>query len=231
MLALPRPKRFGISQKTYITVGESYAATILFNRAQGIVSCTPESLRRFNVYAIALVGLMVQDCRHLIEERYAAGCNRNRHLSFYAIHAALNVGLFPLLFFFSGLYYTDVMSSLAVLVAYRVHLARTASATCPSFLSGIMVVLVGMISLTIRQTNVFWVVVFMGGLEMVHAVKTLELEEPGSLRSEAKAVDRQFWSYFDLYRRGDVHDPPVNLTWPDGTCTLDQNMSLGCEYS
>ena len=174
---------------------------------------------------------MVQDCRCLIKERCATRSNQNSHLSLYAMHSALNVGLFPLIFFFSSLYYTDVASCLAVLVAYHVHLTRTASPASPSFLSDIMVVLVGIVALTIRQTNVFWVVLFMGGLEVVHIVKALQPDGPGSLRSEAKSADEPFWNYFHRYKRGDVHDPPVNLAWPDGRCPSVQKVCLNLEYS
>jgi alpha-1,2-glucosyltransferase len=71
-------------------------------------------------------------------------------------HAAFNICLFPPLFFFYGLYYTDVVSALLVLMTYRFHLQR---ANKRLFLAGVA-------SLLFRQTNIFWVAIFLGGLEV-----------------------------------------------------------------
>ena len=82
------------------------------------------------------------------------------------LHTALNVYLFPPLFFFYGLYYTDVLSVASVLFAYRGHLAgkhRT-------------VISAGLLSLLFRQTNIFWVSIFLGSLEYC---KTIRKGRPG----------------------------------------------------
>jgi alpha-1,2-glucosyltransferase len=70
-------------------------------------------------------------------------------------HAAFNICLFPPLFFFYGLYYTDVVSALLVLMAYRFHLQQANKS----------LVLAGLASLLFRQTNIFWVAIFLGGIE------------------------------------------------------------------
>ena len=76
------------------------------------------------------------------------------------MHTTINVYLFPPLFFFYGLYYTDVLSALSVLYAYRSYLAR----------QHVRVMFAGLVSLLFRQTNIFWVSVFLGGLEICRTV-------------------------------------------------------------
>lgn len=76
------------------------------------------------------------------------------------IHTIMNVYLFPPLFFFYGLYYTDVLSALSVLYAYKCYLAK----------QHITVMIAGLLSLLFRQTNIFWVSVFLGGLELCRNV-------------------------------------------------------------
>ena len=71
-------------------------------------------------------------------------------------HTALNVCLFPPLFFFFALYYTDVLAVLLVLVAYRAYMLRSRNA----------VAAIGFLALLSRQTNIFWVAVFLGGLQL-----------------------------------------------------------------
>ena len=71
-------------------------------------------------------------------------------------HAVFNICLFPPLFFFYGLYYTDVISALLVLMTYRFHLQRANKC----------LVVAGLASLFFRQTNIFWISIFLGGLEV-----------------------------------------------------------------
>jgi alpha-1,2-glucosyltransferase len=75
------------------------------------------------------------------------------------IHTAVNACLFPPLFFFSGLYYTDVVSTLMVLVAYDACLAHSQHGA-QGFLHGLEIWALGLIGLGMRQTNVFWCAVF-----------------------------------------------------------------------
>lgn len=82
------------------------------------------------------------------------------------IHTTINTYLFPPLFFFYGLYYTDVLSVLSVLYAYRYYLAKQQT----------KFIFVGLLSLLFRQTNIFWVSIFLGGLEIC---RTLPKGRPG----------------------------------------------------
>ena len=76
------------------------------------------------------------------------------------VHTTMNVYLFPPLFFFYGLYYTDVLSALSVLFAYQCYLKRQHD----------LVILAGLLSLLFRQTNIFWVSIFLGGLALCRIV-------------------------------------------------------------
>jgi alpha-1,2-glucosyltransferase len=118
--------------------------------------------------------------------------------SFESYYTGLNIALFPVLFFFTALYYTDVASTMVVLVAYRNHLLRLAPQP-PSFKNDLWTVLLGVWALFMRQTNVFWVVVYMGGLEAAHVLRTVE---PGSQQLTK------------------LYDPPVTQSTPEGKCFI-----------
>lgn len=174
--------------------------------------CSPLTLRMTNWLAIIFLAFVALQCRRLIEARLAERDSEGQQsrppyaLSIYAVHTGVNVALFPLLFFFSGLYYTDVFSTLAVLVAFWNHLERV-GLEAKGWKSDALVILLGISSLLMRQTNVFWVGLFMGGLEAVHIVKGMRPPptKPGQF-------DRQTLMRFYLsrYSHGDVHDPPLN---------------------
>ncbi|KAL8818735.1 MAG: hypothetical protein Q9191_007873, partial [Dirinaria sp. TL-2023a] len=75
-------------------------------------------------------------------------------------HTAFNICLFPPLFFFYGLYYTDVASALSVICAYRCYLMQWRK----------RFILAGLLSLFFRQTNIFWVSLYTGGIEVLRAL-------------------------------------------------------------
>ena len=80
--------------------------------------------------------------------------------SVYINEVAYNVCLFPPLFFFYGLYYTDVISTFSVLLTFYFHMRNEQN----------KLVFTGLISLLFRQTNVFWVGLFLGGLELCRVI-------------------------------------------------------------
>ncbi|KAK2010748.1 DIE2/ALG10 family protein [Colletotrichum eremochloae] len=176
--------------------------------------CSVLDLRGVNIIAVVGVGILATHCRHLLETRRLDGQSPAPPavLSFHSIHLGWNIALFPVLFFFSGLYYTDVVSTLSVLVAYYHHLRRVREEKS-SLLSDWSTIVVGVFILIMRQTNVFWVVVYMGGLEAVAAVKALRP------RPVPKPNMTTLWEYVRFYTWrysvGDVHDPPLNTAWPD----------------
>ncbi|KAL2016327.1 hypothetical protein VTK56DRAFT_3868 [Thermocarpiscus australiensis] len=173
-----------------------YLLSVAYHRLWMLAECTPFSLRSNNLLATLLTALLASQCRHLIEDRAAEreGKRVSQGVSFYAYHTGLNIALFPVIFFFSALYYTDVVSTLVVLAAYRNHLLRLGPQT-PGLASGIWTVVLGIAALFMRQTNVFWVVVYMGGSEAVHALQSLKPATHGSL--------------------GEVHDPPLDRSGPE----------------
>lgn len=111
-----------------------------------------------------------------------------------SIHTALNIALFPPLFFFSGLYYTDVLSVQCVLLAYQSFLNRSGAENSGKGLWKSY--LIGILALTMRQTNIFWVAVFLGGSE---AVRTLKSNISPAPISAAESV-------WNKWARGDIHD-------------------------
>ncbi|KAI4277625.1 MAG: hypothetical protein L6R38_005408 [Xanthoria sp. 2 TBL-2021] len=76
-------------------------------------------------------------------------------------HTVLNICLFPPLFFFFGLYYTDVWSALSVLITIQYHQKMATK----------YLVLAGIVSLFFRQTNIFWVAIYLGGLEVARRLR------------------------------------------------------------
>lgn len=125
------------------------------------------------------------------------------------LHPSLNIILFPLLFFFSALYYTDVLSALVVNEAYSRYAcvernedsgqgqAKRGPKNC-ALRSG-LIFLLGVVALLCRQTNIFWVAVFLGGLQ---AVKTLK--DSGRKLEKAVAEETD-----DSTSNHPVYDPPM----------------------
>ncbi|KAL2165046.1 hypothetical protein VTH06DRAFT_342 [Thermothelomyces fergusii] len=171
-----------------------YLFSVAYHKVRLLSECTPLSLRSNNLLATIMTAFLAAQCRHLLETRAAGGNGGESFagMSLDSFYTGLNVALFPLIFFFSALYYTDVMSTLVVLVAYRNHLLRL-QARRPGILSDLWTVVLGVCALFMRQTNVFWVVVYMGGLEAVHVLRSAQV---GS-QKDAK-----------------LHDPPLSQSGP-----------------
>ncbi|KAJ5569656.1 Dol-P-Glc:Glc(2)Man(9)GlcNAc(2)-PP-Dol alpha-1-2-glucosyltransferase [Penicillium hispanicum] len=109
-----------------------------------------------------------------------------RPLGAYLSHSVLNICLFPPLFFFSGLYYTDILALLVVVEAYNWDLKR-ASRSGYAFLSTLGFLVFGLAALVCRQTNIFWVSVFLGGLQVVRKIRqSSKLCEPSGYSSIVK---------------------------------------------
>ncbi|SPN99914.1 related to alpha-1,2 glucosyltransferase, potassium channel regulator [Cephalotrichum gorgonifer] len=194
-----------------------YGISVLALHARLLVSklgCSVFNLRSVNVWCITLLTYLAGICRCQIEVNLSKsrGQSRFKPISVYAIHTGFNIGLFPILLFFSVLYYTDVISTLSVLGAYSNHLARVSRPTT-SIKSDVWTLALGIFTLFMRQTNVFWVVVYMGGLEAVHAIETIAAKLPKHRASgPAKSV---LWRHCFSSSLGDIHDPPFSQAWPD----------------
>lgn len=136
--------------------------------------------------------------------------SRRRGWEWENAHTGLNVGLFPVLFFFGGLYYTDVLSTAVVLLAYRWWLEEE---------GGIWIYGAGVVALGMRQTNIFWVAVFLGGLEVVKSVREIGGQKGG----ERPVYDLKDWkscvtSALEQWEKGVVHDIPLRDAEIWGMC-------------
>lgn len=120
-------------------------------------------------------------------------------------HTVLNICLFPPLFFFSGLYYTDILALVVVIQAYIWDTERSDAngqkKTVVDALRGhvslktLAFVVVGCIALVFRQTNIFWVSVFMGGLQAVRTIRqnTKSCGYTGPLEIMAKSFQAELY--------------------------------------
>jgi alpha-1,2-glucosyltransferase len=200
-----------------------YIFSTLYAKFSTYAKCSPAILRSFNVFALIMTFSYACDCRALISRTRSRGAPglRNASVAFrmqnwaYAsqrispdeLHTALNIALFPLLFFFSGLFYTDVLSTCVVLRVYRLFLERRGAYQNSS--EGLFwLYLTGIVALWMRQTNIFWVAVFMGALEVVRTIDTNQTPNP-------VPEDMPYgWKnicvfYFKRYSRGQIHDVPL----------------------
>ncbi|GLG98772.1 Dol-P-Glc:Glc(2)Man(9)GlcNAc(2)-PP-Dol alpha-1,2-glucosyltransferase, partial [Gryllus bimaculatus] len=64
--------------------------------------------------------------------------------------SVVNMASFPVLYFFTFLYYTDTVSIMLVLLTYLLHLEKC----------NILAAATGLVSIAVRQTNVIWVAFF-----------------------------------------------------------------------
>ncbi len=112
-------------------------------------------------------------------------------------YTAINICLFPPLFFFYALYYTDVWSLVFVL--------QTLRASFPWFW--------GIAALLFRQTNVFWVAIFPAALEVVRTLK-----RKGSPTREGRAsfavIAERSW------KESEVYDPTVSEAGLEGSTPI-----------
>lgn len=153
---------------------------------------TPEVLRSTNVAAGSL--LLPWRLQTLLDTLRKE--RNTRPASAWLSHTVLNICLFPPLFFFSGLYYTDILALLVVVEAYNWDLKRVSGDRFASlgFLG------FGLAALAFRQTNIFWIAAFLGGLQVVR-----------TLRRSSKACEAS--GLVDVWKRGlqnELYDPFVS---------------------
>ncbi|KAI1618658.1 alpha-1,2-glucosyltransferase [Exophiala viscosa] len=82
-----------------------------------------------------------------------------------------NIVMFPLIFFFSGVYYTDLFSVFSVVLTHIFWSAGTSATGYTKTSYQALHLVAGLISLASRQTNIFWVAVYLGGLQVIETVK------------------------------------------------------------
>ncbi|KAL4762001.1 dolichyl-P-Glc:Glc(2)Man(9)GlcNAc(2)-PP-dolichol alpha-1,2- glucosyltransferase [Aspergillus foveolatus] len=125
----------------------------------------PPALRATNAAAAAvLLPLRLQSALDTVRKQ-----RNTRPSGAWLSHTVLNICLFPPLFFFSGLYYTDVLALLVVVEAYNWDFSRGRPNAAK--LETAVFLLLGVVALLFRQTNIFWVSVFFGGLQVVRRLR------------------------------------------------------------
>lgn len=178
-----------------------------------LLGCEIGSLRLVNAQALCVIlvlsyGILrilrTRDNRSksLPENEEKARLNHATQDSTYMVdvHSALNVALFPPLFFVSALYYTDVWSTLAVLLAFYAYLANSQSIrTVTGYSSAVSF---GVFALLFRQTNIFWVAVFPAGLAVADALKK---DAPSTMSDRADPI----LAIQTAWKDGTVHDYSV----------------------
>ena len=145
--------------------------------------------------------------------------NAGQIIDWNAMHTAVNICLFPPLFFFSGLYYTDILSTCIVLGAYYYFL-KDGEARRPksedgkadqglvpmSLFRGLTGYVIGLAALLMRQTNIFWVAIFMGGMEVVRCFSP----EPNLVRKNDGAKPIAYLENFiGACSNGVIHNPKL----------------------
>jgi alpha-1,2-glucosyltransferase len=138
----------------------SYLVSYLLFRLTG--SCSIATLRATNAAFLVINAISVYTIlRALHSSSKGAGNAALRYA-----HIAANVCLFPPLFFFSGLYYTDIQSARYVLLAYH-QFCKSRQENFKNGHTVFLQILYGFMALLFRQTNIFWVAVFPAGLAVV----------------------------------------------------------------
>ena len=167
-------------------------------------------------YAEQISSLYLESGQRDDKTRLGAASRRWR-----AAHTGLNIALFPPLFFFSALYYTDVTSTLSVL-AFHKHLVLQQST--PLWQRNAMLFILGALSLTFRQTNIFWVAVFPAAIVLVSEIDSGHDLVKGSMYRRVDgfgdslvSVMKQSWKTNALY------DPPVTEARFDGMLSCEKS--------
>ena len=127
------------------------------------------------------------------------------------IHTVVNIMLFPPLFFFYGLYYTDILSVRSVLIVCYYHLDHR---------KGSSIAAAGLISLAFRQTNVFWVAIYIGGLQLQRVLpRRIELNHPPNYNMwlQDNSSGSSFWAIVKRsWVSGRVYDPAMSDASTEG---------------
>jgi alpha-1,2-glucosyltransferase len=172
--------------------------------------CSTNALRRLN---FSVLGLLVMFLVDIYVARRNTRSPSTRPQEIMTGHNALNIALFPPLFFFYGLYYTDVASTLSVVIYYSFFLRHQNKTRG----SSIAVVAAALTSLLFRQTNIFWVGVapliltVVRELDHGHGVvrESMRRRAPG-FGDTAASIARTSWKY------GTVFDPLVTEAYFEG---------------
>lgn len=142
-------------------------------------------------------------------------------------HKALNIALFPPLFFFGALYYTDVASTLSVVIFYLVF-TRSYQNGMPSIAQKTSILLLGLTSLLFRQTNIFWVAVFPACIVLVHELdRGHDAIKESMIRGSEGFGDSMYSIAKTSWKMGVVYSPSVSDAWLEGSLPSCLTVPLG----
>lgn len=220
-----------ISGQAFLTLPSRYLVAKLLSP---ILGCGLRSLRAQNIFALTFIFYKTLQIRRLIQPRghgqwkaealhpKPSGDSLEEHVwtendqtPFTTALTAFNIASFPPLFFFGALYYTDVMSTAAVLISYDAFLERAAKPQ-KSIFDDLFAVFIGVVALFFRQTNIFWVAVFPAGLAVIETLKDNGRMTGSVVKQNYVAVLQQAWS------KGTVRDRSLR----DGGLAISGRLSL-----
>lgn len=164
------------------------------------------------VCMIALAWIVERIFRHRMNNR-----PDEKGRSWLSSHSALNTALLPPLFFFSALYYTDVASTLSVLMCFYPLICSDESEVKQIWWH-LRLFFLGLVSLSFRQTNIFWVAVF-----PAVAVLFRELDQGHEVIKESMFNRSKGFgdTYFNVaktsWKMEVLYDPPVRDASAEGT--------------
>jgi alpha-1,2-glucosyltransferase len=205
-----------------------YLYSYLFAKVYAVFGNSELSVRRLRISVevlLVVLPLVLLRCH----PRYHKYNQWSPKLFAQIMHSNLNIMLCPLLFFFSALYYTDVLSAFAVMEVYRWyvfldsdqaqgnHIPSSLSTGARSATCKIAIFSLGLFAMLVRQTNVFWVAVFLGGLQAVKALSSSTRGTPLVAGSNAKVSANR-----DTIYDPQMHDAAIDgmlRTFGWSTCT------------
>ena len=188
-------------------------------QASGFVQVDTAFFRSTNQVGAILLAWVIYQILHILyrntnQDREDEGTSKDTGSTWRPTelaHAAINICLFPPLFFFYGLYYTDVLSAVSVLLVYKYFLVERHSA---------VIIAAGLFSLLFRQTNVLWVAIFLGGLAFCRAIS--KRQQDADLFNEPTFLNilQASWRYASAY------DPQISEASFEGCPTISISSEL-----
>lgn len=172
---------------------------------QPIFGCDVSGTRATNVVCMIALAWIVEK---IFTQRMGGG-QEARHGAFLSSHSALNIALMPPLFFFSALYYTDVASTLSVMLCFYPLICSDES-NIKQIWWHLRLFVLGLVSLTFRQTNIFWVAIFPAAAVVLRELDQGHELVKESMYNKSKGFGDTLGSVFKTTWRMEVlYDPPV----------------------
>lgn len=172
--------------------------------------CSLSALRLANLAGLVLLATLLSTAYRLRNPTAPA------HRRLFQ-HSAVNMTFFPPVFFFAALYYTDVWSTISVVLFYN-ETMKTDRMHVTALERYIRLVALGLFSLLFRQTNIFWVAIFPAALTLVQHLDRGHDVVRQSMYSGAQGFGDSLASVARTSWKMDVvFDPPVRDSWIDGT--------------